>query len=248
MKLLPHPLVLAAEEDLAERMPVRRQDPAGMNRHRQKSRTSQPARRSLMVRTAVEAPNPGLRPPENLVRARSDDHFPGRVEGSQSRKHPLRMGGLIRDELDPERPRLAIDPLVECAAHPAAAVVEHLDSLNLRWQFHGDLLSIFSVLPETLGHGRTIPRIFTFPTAFHIRAAVQDSMGQGLIQEGRCFLRQVVGCLNSLKPLRETSPGAGASNFITTIWSTVANVTLAGPIADEPADERRVWASFHAEC
>jgi hypothetical protein len=72
-------------------------------------------------------------------------HFTGWIQRSQTGKNPLRVGRLVGNEADREGSRLAGDPFVETAAHPAAAVVEDFDSFS-RWrQFHRVPFGSFSV-------------------------------------------------------------------------------------------------------
>jgi hypothetical protein len=101
-----------------------------------------------VVRAAVEAPNPSFRASKNFAPAGSHHHLTGRIQRPQSRKHPLGVRRLVRDELDSESPRLAGDPFVKTAAHAATPVVENFDSFQILVQLHRFSLSLFSVFTE----------------------------------------------------------------------------------------------------
>ena len=156
MQFFSHLPVLAPEENLAERVPIRRQHPTGVDGDRKQPRPTQSAGRRLMIRTAVEAPNPSLRTTENRVLTRPNHHFPSRVQRAQPRENRFRMRRLVRNEFNPESPRLPVDSFVKAAAHPAAAVVINFDSLDLLRQVHGDVLSVISVLSENSEYARWI--------------------------------------------------------------------------------------------
>jgi hypothetical protein len=79
----------------------------------------------------MEAEHPSLGSSENFVSACPHDHLAGGVERPDAGEDLLGTRGLVGDEVDPECARLAVDPFMEAAAHPAAAIVVNLNPVDL---------------------------------------------------------------------------------------------------------------------
>ncbi len=125
-----HP-ILAPKKHLAERMAVRRKHPAGMDGHRQQPWPCKSPRRRLMIRATVKAKHPCLRTTEYFAFASSHDHLPRRIKSAYAGENHFRIRRLVGNKGYPECSRLAIDPFMKAATHPAAAIVKDFDSVDL---------------------------------------------------------------------------------------------------------------------
>jgi hypothetical protein len=148
VKGLPHFVIFSTEENPAQAMTIGGKELTCALRHRQQGGTRQPSRHFAIVRTAVEAPDPGFCPSNNLPFTRPGHHFPSRIKVGDFREPLCRFLCLIGNEANPESSFLPIKPLMKAAAHPAASIVVNFDPIEVEWELHIPVCIVFSVFTE----------------------------------------------------------------------------------------------------
>jgi hypothetical protein len=149
VKGLPHFVIFSTEENPAQAMTTDGKELTCSFRHRQQGGTRQPSRHFTIVRTAVETPNPGFCPSNNLPFTRPGHHFPSRTTVVDFREPICRLLYLIGNEANAESPLLPTKPLMKDAAHPAALIVVYFDPIEVEWELHIPVCIVFSVFTES---------------------------------------------------------------------------------------------------
>jgi hypothetical protein len=135
--------VFSPEEHFAEGVAVGSKEAAGVDGHREQTRTGQLFRECLVVGTTVEAEDPCFRTTIDLLAVGSNNHFAGWVEGPNARESAFGGRRLVGNEINRVGAWLAVDPFMEAATHATAAIIVDFDFLDSVWQFHGFSFQLF---------------------------------------------------------------------------------------------------------